>query len=76
MSTTRRCYNEKHHFHIRWHGKDEFDWECFESGEMAMARALQLALPGEIFSIEEVRSESKAYDAEDSSDRSDYFALG
>jgi len=42
------------HFHIRWKAKETIDWECFSTREEAMSRALELAHPGENFTIEEV----------------------
>ena len=42
------------HFHIRWKGKADLDWECFATREMAEADARYLARANEEFSIEEV----------------------
>lgn len=39
------------HFHIFWHGINSFDWDAFDSYDDAAVCALQIALPGEIFSI-------------------------
>jgi hypothetical protein len=41
------------HFHIRWIGEECWDWEDFDSIPDAMARAADLADPGEMFKIEE-----------------------
>jgi hypothetical protein len=43
------------HFHIHWNGKDQLDWEAFNSHEDAFRRAIQLANYNESFSIEECR---------------------
>ena len=42
------------HFHILWIGKENLDWECFETLAEALQRGAELALPGESFTIEEV----------------------
>ena len=42
------------HFHIRWMGRDNLDWECFSTVQEASERATDLSLPGEAFTIEEV----------------------
>ena len=42
------------HFHIQWNTKEGIDWECFGTRDEAMSRALELAHPGEQFTIEEV----------------------
>jgi hypothetical protein len=42
------------HFHIHWCGKEEIDWECFDTHADAKMRALELAQPGEEFEIEEI----------------------
>lgn len=41
------------HFHIHWVGQ-RLDWECFDTREDAQRRAVELAHPGETFTIEEV----------------------
>lgn len=41
------------HFHIRWSRKERLDWEGFDTRHEAMARALELADPGEEYTIEE-----------------------
>lgn len=48
---------EHPHFHIRWEPKKTLDWECFQTHGEATARAAELALPNEIFSIEEVSTD-------------------
>ena len=45
------------HFHIRWNDKENIDWECFDTHDDAAARALELALPGETFRIEEISAQ-------------------
>jgi hypothetical protein len=42
------------HFHILWDDRQHLDWECFDTRLEAEARALEIALPGEVFRIEEV----------------------
>ena len=42
------------HFHIQWMGKENLDWECFETPEEARKRAVELSRPGEAFTIKEV----------------------
>ena len=42
------------HFHIRWTGKPNLDWECFATQDEAREYAQGLALDGEAFTIEEV----------------------
>lgn len=42
------------HFHIHWDKKKSLDWEGFETHAGALARAFELARPGEKFTIEEV----------------------
>jgi hypothetical protein len=41
------------HFHIHWSQKERVDWESFSTHAEATARALELARPSEIFTIEE-----------------------
>jgi hypothetical protein len=41
------------HFHIHWSRKERLDWESFDSRHEATVRALEVASPGEIFTIEE-----------------------
>jgi hypothetical protein len=48
------------HFHIFWHGKKTFDWQVFDTYDDAVVRALQIALPSEIFSIESCSTEYQA----------------
>lgn len=45
------------HFHIRWLGKENLDWECFSTENEAKERATSLMFPGEAFTIEEVYME-------------------
>jgi hypothetical protein len=45
------------HFHIHWTDAKRLDWECFDTRADATARALELALPGEIFRIEEISAQ-------------------
>ena len=45
------------HFHIHWSGKESWDWERFASIPEAIARATELASPGEILTIEEASAE-------------------
>ena len=35
------------HFHISWNSRKHMDWECFDTYDSAVIRALELALPGE-----------------------------
>jgi hypothetical protein len=42
------------HFHIRWEGSTNLDWECFETQSDALGRAMEIARPEEDFTIEEV----------------------
>ena len=42
------------HFHIHWNSKENLDWEGFDSHAEALARALEIARPGEMFVIEEI----------------------
>jgi hypothetical protein len=44
------------HFHIHWSKKKRLDWEGFDTRPEATARALELATPGELFTIEEFSS--------------------
>lgn len=44
------------HFHIRWMGKEDLDWECFATVQEASERARDLTVPGEPFDIEEVHT--------------------
>lgn len=44
---------DTHHFHIYWNNKERLDWEGFNTREAATARALALAGPGEVFTIDE-----------------------
>lgn len=46
--------SQKTHFHINWRKSDRLDWESFNTRAEAMARVLNLARPGEMFTIEEV----------------------
>lgn len=41
------------HYHIRWSGKRELDWESFDSRAEAEAGARELVRLGETFTIEE-----------------------
>jgi hypothetical protein len=41
------------HFHIRWSGTSQPDWQPFTTREAAKIRAHELAQPGERFCIEE-----------------------
>lgn len=47
---------ERSHFHIRWMGKENLDWECFATEREATERATDLAIPGEPFDVEEVHT--------------------
>ena len=40
------------HFHIHWSNKKRRDWEGFDTRQKATARAVELASPGELFTIE------------------------
>jgi hypothetical protein len=42
------------HFHIRWNGKPNLDYQCFDSWEATYTRALSIKSDGEAFEIEEV----------------------
>jgi hypothetical protein len=42
------------HFHIRWDSTKHMDWECFDTYDSAVIRALELVLPGEGFAIKEI----------------------
>jgi len=44
----------RHHFHIHWSKNQRLDWEGFDTRAEATARAIELAAPGEMFTIEEV----------------------
>ena len=46
---------EEPHFHIKWSGHDELDWERFDAREMAEERARELVRPGEGYTIREQR---------------------
>jgi hypothetical protein len=50
-------HESEFHFHIYWTEKDRVDWESFPSYDEAVLRALEVALPGEIFAIRKVDSE-------------------
>jgi hypothetical protein len=54
---TRNSVSVRTHFHIHWSGKDSWDWECFDSILEAMARAAELAGPGETFTIEDASTD-------------------
>ena len=45
------------HFHIRWESKETLDRECFRTHFDATSRAVELAGPNEIFTIEEVSAD-------------------
>jgi len=45
--------SQTYHFHIHWSEKERLDWERFDTRAEATRRALELALPGEMFSIQE-----------------------
>lgn len=45
------------HFHIHWGGKESWDWESFKTIPEAMARAADLARPGEMLTFEEASAE-------------------
>jgi len=49
--------DRKQHFHIQWNVRG-LDWEIFEVRHEALARALEIAIPGEIFTIKECSEES------------------
>lgn len=40
------------HYHIRWSGKEELDWEAFDTRAEVEASAKQLVRPGEAYTIE------------------------
>ena len=40
------------HFHIQWSHKKRPDRKCYRSGPGALAHALGLAIPGDMFTIE------------------------
>jgi len=42
------------HFHIFWTQNQLMDWQCFETRADATMRAMELAQPGETFSVEEI----------------------
>ena len=46
--------NPRTHFHIFWTRSERMDWECFDTRADAAMRAMELAQPGEAFSIEEI----------------------
>ena len=46
--------SQRFHFHIHWDKKESLDWEGFDTHAEALARAFELARPGEMFVIEEV----------------------
>lgn len=41
------------HYHIHWSGKEQLDWEAFDSHADAEISAAQLVRPGETYKIEE-----------------------
>jgi hypothetical protein len=41
------------HYHIRWAGKANLDWQAFSTHAEAEESAKQLAFPGEGYTIEE-----------------------
>jgi hypothetical protein len=45
------------HFHIHWDENNNLDWECFETESEALGRAMELARPGEEFTIETVSAD-------------------
>lgn len=45
------------HFHISWSGKDNWDWERFDSIPEALARAAELVRPDETFTIAEASTD-------------------
>ncbi len=49
--------SQKLHFHIHWNKNDRLDWEAFDSHNEALSRALEIARPGEMFTIEDVSAE-------------------
>jgi hypothetical protein len=49
------------HFHIRWMGKEDIDWQCFNSLTEALLQAAQIAFPREGFTIEEVSTTCPRY---------------
>ena len=42
----------KIHFRIHWSKKKYLEWEAFDTRHEAMTRALEVATPGELFTIE------------------------
>jgi len=46
--------NLRTHFHIFWTQNQLMDWQCFETRADATMRAMELAQPGETFSVEEI----------------------
>ena len=45
------------HFHIRWSRKDSLDWQGVDTRREAVERAVELAAPAEMFTIEEIDSD-------------------
>ena len=45
--------SRKTHYHIRWAGKANLDWQAFSTRAEAGDSAKELALPGEGYTIEE-----------------------
>jgi hypothetical protein len=45
--------SRKTHYHIRWAGKANLDWQAFSTRAEADESAKELALPGEGYTIEE-----------------------
>jgi hypothetical protein len=48
------------HFRIFWHAKNVLDWEAFDNYDRAVATALQLARPHEVFSIQSFSSSGES----------------
>jgi hypothetical protein len=46
--------SQRFHFHIHWSRKESLDWEGFDTHAEALVRALEIALPGEMFMIKEI----------------------
>jgi hypothetical protein len=45
--------SQERHFHIHWTKNDRLNWEAFDSHDEALSHAIEIAQPGEVFTIEE-----------------------
>jgi hypothetical protein len=45
--------NQALHYHIRWSGRTELDWECFDTSADAESNARKLVQMKETYTIEE-----------------------